>query len=186
VSLLTARRAEAIARMAGAEGPVDDFAERVRRNLADRRQGLEELCPEALDVAARALVALHRGVVGRQEALRGDRSGSYYRRQLRGEDTLPVEDLARLAIDAPTALVPALAVLAQRAGYALTPLTPMRINAAEAVASFAEQATHVVATHTRAQADGVIDESEEEKLVDELAATERRLSILRASLSRKR
>jgi hypothetical protein len=72
--------------------PHDAFAARVRANLANRRPGMDELNPEALDLDADVLVALHRGLAGRQEALRGDRSGSLFRREIRGDAALDMAD----------------------------------------------------------------------------------------------
>jgi hypothetical protein len=65
------------------------------------------------------LAALRPGLLGRAAALRGDRSESLFRRILAGKRALSLEDMARLALEAPRALVPPLAVLARALGYRL-------------------------------------------------------------------
>lgn len=108
------------------------FAAHIRDNFAARRHRLEELCPAAHDLGTRFLIVLHPRIVGRQEALRGDRHGSIWRRALRGEDALPLEDLCRLVLEAPSAVGPALAVLAHAAGYTMLPNGAMEARALEA------------------------------------------------------
>jgi hypothetical protein len=169
--------------MASGEVPSDDFAERVRGSLSSRRQGLEECCHEALDVAAAFLVVLHRGMVGRQEALRGDQSGSFFRRRLRGDDPLAVEDLARLAIEAPTALGPALAVLAHRAGYQLEPASPLASTLPAAAVSFTESFAAVSAAERLASADGRVEPHEIDDIERQIDQHERRTATLKGTLA---
>jgi len=105
---------------ASGQGPQEDQVtpqDRLRDALAVRCSELEMTRPEVLDLAAEVLAELHVHLAGRASALSGNRSAKYFREALRGEHALTLEDLARLAVDAGTALGPALDLLARAAGH---------------------------------------------------------------------
>lgn len=107
----------------GPDAPdVTPTADRVRDTLAVRCGELEMGRPEVLDLVAEALAVLQARLAGRVASLAGNRSPKYMRETLRGEHPLTLEDLARLAIDVPTAVAPALGVLAERTGYQMVPV----------------------------------------------------------------
>ena len=102
------------------QGPQEDQVtpqDRLRDALAVRCTELEMTRPEVLDLTAEVLAELHSHLAGRASALAGNRPPKYFRETLRGEHALTLEDLTRLAIDAPTALGPALDLLARAAGH---------------------------------------------------------------------
>ena len=91
-------------RMKGAS--VAPTQEDVNRDaIATRCPDLERLCPDAVEVATESSAALHGSINGRATDLAGNRPPKYFRRQLRGEEALTGEDIARLAIQAPADLV---------------------------------------------------------------------------------
>jgi len=96
-------------------------ADRLRDALAIRCGELEANRPEVLDLVAETLEILRGHLAGRAASLAGNRSAKYFREALRGEHALTLEDLARLAIDAPLGVSAALAKLARRAGYQMVP-----------------------------------------------------------------
>lgn len=107
---------------ASSQGPAEDHVapqDRLRDALALRCAEMEAAAPEALDLAAQVLAELHARLAGRASATAGTRAPKYRREQLRGEHPITLEDLAWLAQNAPTALGPALDLLAQPTGYRL-------------------------------------------------------------------
>src|SRR5687767_8463422 len=114
-----------------------------RDEIAARCVDLDRICPEAIDIAAEAVAALHETLNGHAIEYAGNRSASYFRRQIRGEEALTAEDLARLALQAPAALVawlcPLLRAVAHGAPQEMTavltqviPLVDERLQAARA------------------------------------------------------
>lgn len=103
------------------QGPEDvtvaPARERVRDALAVRCVELEATAPEVLDLVAEVLAELHARLAGRASSTSGARAAKYRREQLRGEHPITLEDLAALALEAGTALGPALARLAEAAGH---------------------------------------------------------------------
>lgn len=130
--------------------------DRVRDTLAVRCAGMEATAPEALDLAAEVLSELHTRLAGRASALAGNRASKYFREQLRGEHAITLEDLARLALEAPTALGPALDVLARPTGYRLIAreVTAVPDSVFEATAKMQETAGAFFAALTRALREG--------------------------------
>jgi len=105
---------------ASEQGPQEDQVtplDRFRDALAVRCTELESSAPEALDLAAEVLAELHANLAGRASATAGARAPKYRREQLRGEHPITLEDLAALALEAGTALGPALDLLARAAGH---------------------------------------------------------------------
>lgn len=100
--------------------PLSPVAVAIRENLAERRHGLADLDPRALDLAAQMLAGIHEVLNGRMTELRGCGSPEYRRRQLLGRDGLPIEDLAYLALHAPEAVVPLLRILGRAVGCTVT------------------------------------------------------------------
>jgi hypothetical protein len=76
-----------------------------RDAIITRCPGLERICPDAVDLAAAATAGLHDAINGRATALAGNRPPKHFREQLRGEDALTGEDIARLALQAPADVV---------------------------------------------------------------------------------
>ena len=98
--------------------PLSPAAELIRANLATRCQGLAELEPAALDLAARVLEQLHAASWGRMADLRDSRTARYREMQLAGERGLPLEDICALALEGGEDVVAAaVAVIAQRLGW---------------------------------------------------------------------
>lgn len=109
-------------RSGSSQGPQDDAMaprERFRDALAVRCQELEAARPEVLELVADVLCVGHARLSGRASALCGNRPAKYFREALRGEHAITLEDLCRLAIDAPTVVGPLLDVIAQPTGYRL-------------------------------------------------------------------
>lgn len=104
--------------------PLSPAAIAIRENLAERRQGLAELEPRALDLAARVLAGIHEATCGHMTELRGSCSPEYRRRQLLGRDGLAVEDVAYLALHAPEAVTAGLAAMAAALDQRLEPCEP--------------------------------------------------------------
>ena len=74
------------------------FAGGVREELAARRERLDQVAPEALDLAADLLTELHALLWGHVYHLAGDRTPHYRRKQLSGEHALQLEDLCFMAL----------------------------------------------------------------------------------------
>jgi hypothetical protein len=118
-------------------------ADASRERILTRCPDLERVSPDAVDLAAEAVAALHEALNGHAIEYAGNRPASYFRRQVRGEEALTAEDLARLAIQAPAALVawlcPLLRAVAHGAPQEMTaalaqviPLVDERLQAARA------------------------------------------------------
>jgi hypothetical protein len=162
--------------------PLSPFADRVRDALSLRASEMDELCPEALDLAAELVAALHEQLLGRATECRGNRGAGYFRQALRGEHPLTLEDIARLALEEPEALVPALSILAARIGRQLAP-APRMAPAAQAAADVASAAGEVSSGTLRALEDGVIDQAEAHALCPGVRRLADRVAILEASLA---
>ena len=161
--------------------------DRVRDALAERCVEMEREAPEALDLAAEVIAALHAHLAGRATGLAGTRSPKYRREQLRGEKCIAVEDLAWLALNAPTALASALGQLARPTGYRVVAedvAGPDTVT--EATAAMVESTSIVFAGVTRALEDGRIDQHEAAVLDREAEKSERRLAALRKALDARR
>ena len=78
----------------------------IRENLVERYPDLELMCPDAFEIVAPALAALHAAVNGRAAELSGDRDPAYFRDQIRGRRAFGATDEARLSVQAPTLMVP--------------------------------------------------------------------------------
>lgn len=162
--------------------PLSGAADLIRPVIAARRDVLNTIRPEAIDVAAEVTSILHAQLHGRATCLHGDRGENYRRQQLRGEHPITVEDLGLLVLEAPGAVALALAPLAARAGYELVPSSVVVPDLGEATAAVAEMAGSVVAQVTRAGADNVIDDRERVTISREIQRLERRLAALKGAV----
>ena len=133
-------------------------ADRNRDAIADRCAELERDHPEAVDLAADVSAALHEQLTGRASEHAGNRPPKYFREQLRGAHALTLEDLCRLALHVPDAVVPALAVLARRMGYVLEAARPrQQAELLGFAGSASERFGALMKAITRAVEDGRID-----------------------------
>lgn len=162
--------------------PLSGAADLIRPVIAARREVLNTIRPEAIDLAAEFTAILHAQLHGRATCLHGDRGENYRRQQLRGEHPITVEDLGLLLLEAPGAVALALAPLAARAGYDLVPAAPVVPDLEEATAAVAEMAGSVVAHVTRAGADDVIDDQEDAAISGEIQRLERRVAALKGAV----
>lgn len=140
------------------QGPSERGAatDRTRDALAVRCVEMEALAPEALDLAAEFIAELHIRLAGRASTTAGVRSPKYAREQGRGIHPYTDVDLAWLALNAPTALGPALDVLARPTGYRLIAreVTAVPDSVFEATAKMQETAGAFFAALTRALREG--------------------------------
>jgi hypothetical protein len=152
--------------------------------MALRCGELEQLLPEALDIAAAMVAALHDALHGQATELRGARSAGYRRQQLRGEHGVTLEDVSQLALDAPDAVVASVQVLARALGFSLQPVAARAVPVGEGIAGTAESSGRLVAMTQRASSDGAIDPEEQAQIEAEILQHEQRLEELRASVRR--
>ena len=105
-------------------GPPSDSVDQVRRRIASRCERFAPSAPAAVDLAAAVIAAIAGQLRGSVSRLSGPRGARYVRGQFEGTRALPLEDLCRLAIEAPRALTAGLAVLARACGQRLVPSAP--------------------------------------------------------------
>lgn len=139
--------------------------ETVRDAIASRAQRLEVSFPRAVDLTARFLVALRGPLMGVASLVSGTHTPVHWREALRGERSMKVEDVCRLAVserpEALRAVDTALEVLAEARGWALTPRLPRWLQPQEVAAQCAVVSAHAVAAIVRAlQNDGKVDAME--------------------------
>jgi hypothetical protein len=157
-----------------------------RSSLRSRRQGLEEVCPEALDGAAESLTDLRLFLHGRAAELSGDHSDSVWRRATRGEYTFDGADLWRLVRQDPAAAQVYLAPLVDALGCALVPVEGsaasrnVALEAAQACRATAELAEEIAGALA---VDGV-DESELRSLLAKVSTSIREVVDVGTSLRR--
>jgi hypothetical protein len=158
---------------------------KTRDALACRRSGLEEICPEALDLEAEALTGLRLSLHGHASDLAGEHSDAVWRRALRGEYPLDGADLCRLARQAPDAfrewVRPILADIGNTLGT--TEGHPTR-GLTEEAAEVAVEATALVHEAARDEADGTLDEDERDRTMRRAEAVARELADVIARLAR--
>ncbi len=127
----------------------------------------------------------HEALHGRATGHRGNRGAGYFRQQLRGEHPITLEDVSRLALEVPEALVPALGTLARALGRRLEPLPLTDAGVGEAAAGLSEGAAPVVATALRALAnDGVVDAEEADEIRAALRPLKGQVAALESALAR--
>lgn len=96
--MAAAPRHVAAQRPGGPPPGLSPAAAQVREELAARRERLDRVAPEALDLAATLLAELHGRLWGRVPRLAGDRTARYRRGQLSGEHAVQLEDLCFLVL----------------------------------------------------------------------------------------
>lgn len=136
---------------------------RVRDALASSSQRMDREYPEALDLLARALVAIGEPLRGAAGVLSGTHSDDAWREQLRGERVMPAYDLFRLVESdhprAARAVDRLLAVLLDRRAARRQGLAPLTLAEAAArlskdSARLSGETSDVLAAALRALADG--------------------------------
>lgn len=157
-------RTESRLRAIHSPAPSDALASRFRDSIALRCRRSDVEFPQACDLEAEVLEALHAELHGVASALSGIHTPENWRERLRGERTLPLADLCRLALD-PTregraAAVAALSLLARAAGYLLAPATAQPGGLVESAITAATIATDALGEVARAVSDGVVDATE--------------------------
>jgi hypothetical protein len=120
--------------------------------------------PRAVDLEAAVLDALQGELRGVASQLSGTRCPEHFREALRGERSMPLGDLCRLATDptreARAATVAALTLLARAVGQSLQPAVGHPGSLVESAITAATIATDALGEVTRAVADGQLDPSE--------------------------
>lgn len=156
----------------------DEFAAQVRDAIVSRRTRLDEQCPEAVDLARDVLVLMHSMIAGRAAALSGDRPAAVFQRIFRGEQYgLPLEDFARLCIEAPLAAAAGLALLVARTGHVVMPSDALPLTGVETAAQIALRSGALQAAVAHALAnDGRIDADEAQQLLPLKVALQRVLA----------
>lgn len=137
--------------------------DRVRDAIAVRAQRMDTRFPRACDLEAAALVAMAGELRGVASQLSGVHCPEHFREMLRGERTMPLGDVCRLAVE-PAAEAKA----AVRAGLTVieTALSSRATvgTLATSAARTANAATELLGQLARAQEDGVIDADEKATL----------------------
>lgn len=143
-------------------------ASRTRDSLAVSSRLLDRLHPRALDLLARLLDGLSdelRGVAG---IVSGTHSEDHWREMLRGERTLPLYDVARLATsdrpEARRAVDALLVALAGHRGLAVVARAPRLVEPLAVAASLAGASGPAVAAIIDGLRDGQLDEAERRAL----------------------
>lgn len=149
------------------------FLARVRDSIAEICPGGERFSPEAHDLQARFVAALHDALAGSISTVAGHRLPQHLRDALRGQRHLTDCDLARFCRDAPRAAAAGLAVLADACGYELTPKRPMPVSLARASAAVSRRVGPLVAMAIDAEADGVVTAEEGHAIAQEAASVVR-------------
>lgn len=144
--------------------PRPTTADRIRDAVALRSQRMDAQFPRAVDLEALVLDALQAELRGVASMLSGTRCPEHFREALRGERSMPLGDLCRLATDptreAKAATVAALTLLARAVGQSLQPTAVHPGSLVESAITAAGIATDALGDVARAVADGVVDPSE--------------------------
>jgi hypothetical protein len=144
--------------------PHPTTADRIRDQVALRAQRLDARFPRAVDLEACVLDALQAELRGVASMLSGTHCPEHFREALRGERSMPLGDICRLATDptreARAATVAALTLLARAVGQGLLPVATAPGSVVETAIMAAQIATEALGDVTRAVADGVVDPSE--------------------------
>jgi hypothetical protein len=156
----------------------------IRGRIAERRQELDELAPEAVDLAAAVTAAVHEALYQQVTALRGDRTPRYWRGVLLGEHALAIEDLARLAYEAPEAIRRALDLLEHAVGRQAQDEPGSAGTVAREGADVARTGGELMAAVVLAAEDDRVDVLERENLLAKLAAHKREVAELEAAVAR--
>lgn len=161
------------------QAPSEADSALIRDRLAVERQRLDAIEPNALDLAAEVLAALHAELRGELAGLAADRTPRYRRGQLLGENGLPIEDLAYLALQRPAAVSRALRSL-------LPDDAEMAMTLGEAGAQVAVTTGEFFAALIAALEDGRITYAEADQLDRLLGDIEAQARQARAALTRGR
>jgi hypothetical protein len=94
----------------------------LRVRLGLRLKGMQRVCPEALDLEARALQAVRDYVHGHSPDFAGERSDAVWRMVLLGDKASRTADISRLVKQAPEVAAAWLKVEAAECGYQLLPI----------------------------------------------------------------
>lgn len=160
----------------------------VRDRIALRCPRLDQIEPEALDLAADLVADLHREFLGdASQVSAGLRPPKYVGQQLRGDEhPITVEDLALWLVRHPARMRSFVTRAARRCGMETTVERALAVAVEEAVARVAESSGRLVAQATRAAADGVIDDLEDAAIDAAIRDEEKRLAELKAAKAERR
>jgi hypothetical protein len=179
---------------ARSEDPASAFADQVRDAIAARDQRMEERYPEAHDLEARVVAAMHAELHGCAASVAGVEAPEHLREALRGLRPLKLgRHLCRLVLsprpEAGRAVDAVLAILAEARGYRLEPLEVA--TAGDVFAAGVElmrESTDVSAALMEGLRDGRLDAAELERLkleVREMDAARARLASQIAALEKR-
>lgn len=166
--------------------PLSPAAALIRSRIALRREDLEEFCPDAIDVAAELTASIHQALHGEATAHRGDRTPRFWRGVLTGDHELGVCDLARLSIERPDAVRPAVSILALTLGCRLESLGAAVGSIAAEAADVVESGSRLGATVLRAPDGDVYTPAEIDELLRQLAEHKREVVELETAIARER
>ena len=144
--------------------PRTSLTDRIRDKVAGRSSQMDEKFPRAVDLEAAVLSALQGELRGVASLLSGTHLPEHFRGALRGERTMQIGVLCRLATDptreAKAASLAALGVLAHAIGHTLVPHGSNEGCVVDSAIAAADVATGALSEVTRAVADGEIDAEE--------------------------
>jgi hypothetical protein len=177
--------------VARSEDPASAFADQVRDAIAARDQRMEERYPEAHELEARIVAAMHAELHGCAASVAGIEAPEHLREALRGLRPLKVgRHLCRLALsprpEARRAVDAALQILAEARGYRLEPVGDATATLATAAGSLVKESGDVAATVMEVLEDGTATPAELDRVERELAEQEQAAATLRAQLQRMR
>lgn len=170
------------------ESETDQFSavEAVRDNIAARAERLDQHFPRAVDLTAKVVCALAGRLRGTASQHAGTHTPEQFRKALRGERVLTLDDLCRLATTPTREAREGVILVLDQIASALD-RGRASVTAHEAMAALAEGAGTVVAGLGRALAnDGHIDSTEASELEPEVLRLEAKLDQLKAALAESR
>jgi hypothetical protein len=155
-----------------------------REEIIARCPDLERLCPAAVDLDAEMTAALHERINGHAVDIAGYRGPAVFREQLRALRPMTIEDVARLAIQAPADLValvrPLLLEMAARAPEDVSGLLaevsaqlqpPSPPSPHDGIRSVVETTSKLVSGLVADAADGTVDEDHSAAARDVMRST---------------
>jgi hypothetical protein len=175
--------------VARTEDPENAFADHLRDRLASRDQRMEERYPEALDLEARVVAAMHQELHGCAAAVAGVESPEQFREVLRGLRSMRVgRHLCRLVRsprpEAKRAVDALLRILAEERGYRIEPMgEATSASLAAAGGELVRESGDVSAVLMEVLEDGRVDAAELERLKREVGEMDRAAAKLHAQIA---
>lgn len=169
------------------EGSAPRYDATIRDNVAVTYRKLERAAPRAADRLAEGFTALHESMSGRCSSTCGYHSPDMFRRIVRGEDSMNIGELYRMAAEGQTEEVMGfLAPLLDMCNRDVVK-RPMRgPTLSAAAADVSVTAGRLLAAVIRAAGDGMLDRDEERQLATGLEDLEKGVSDAKAALGRGR